>query len=78
MRPVIRLAGDPDIEAIASLAAHYWDFENIPGFDRARTVTLLAEFMAHSERGHCWDGTRRNWPSSIAGRHQQHERQTLL
>ncbi|HTD74792.1 MAG TPA: GNAT family N-acetyltransferase [Steroidobacteraceae bacterium] len=54
MRPAIRLARDTDIEAIAALVAHYWDFENIPGFERSRTVTLLAEFLARSERGHCW------------------------
>lgn len=53
-RPAIRLARDSDIEAIASLVAQYWIFENIPGFDRSRTVTLLAEFLAHSERGRCW------------------------
>lgn len=54
MRPAIRLARDADIEAIASLVAHYWDFENIPGFERSRIVTLLADFLAHPERGHCW------------------------
>ena len=54
MRPAIRLARDSDVEAIASLVAHYWDFENIPGFEQSRMVTLLAEFLAHSERGHCW------------------------
>ena len=54
MRPTIRLAGDSDIEAIAALVARYWEFENIPGFERSRTVTLLADFLAQSERGHCW------------------------
>ena len=54
MRPAIRPARDSDIEAIASLVARYWDFENIPGFERSRTVTLLAEFLARSDRGHCW------------------------
>jgi GNAT superfamily N-acetyltransferase len=54
MRPAIRRARDSDIEAIASLVARYWEFENIPGFARSRTVTLLADFLAHSERGHCW------------------------
>jgi len=54
MRPTIRLARDSDIEAIASLVARYWEFENIPGFERSRTVKLLAGFLAQSERGHCW------------------------
>jgi GNAT superfamily N-acetyltransferase len=54
MQPVIRLARNSDIDGITSLVARYWDFESIPGFERSRTVTLLAEFLAQSQRGHCW------------------------
>jgi GNAT superfamily N-acetyltransferase len=54
MSPLIRLARDSDIDAIASLVAHYWDFEKIAGFERSRTLKLLAEFLAHPDLGHCW------------------------
>jgi GNAT superfamily N-acetyltransferase len=54
MRPAIRPARDSDIEAIASLVARYWEFENIPGFERSRTVTLLTGFLSRPERGRCW------------------------
>lgn len=54
MSAAIRLARDSDIEAISSLVALYWEFENIPSFNRARTATLLSEFMVHPEQGHCW------------------------
>ena len=54
MSRVIRPAGETDIEGIASLVALYWDFEAIPGFDRAGINTLLADLLKHPERGQCW------------------------
>ena len=54
MRPIIRLARDSDLENIASLVALYWNFENIPGFDRARITAHLTEFLNQPQRGRCW------------------------
>jgi GNAT superfamily N-acetyltransferase len=54
MRPIIRLARDSDLEDIASLVALYWNFENIPGFDRARITAHLTEFLNQPQRGRCW------------------------
>jgi GNAT superfamily N-acetyltransferase len=54
VRPLIRLARDSDIENVASLVTLYWDFERIAGFDGPRITTLLADFLAHPQRGHCW------------------------
>jgi GNAT superfamily N-acetyltransferase len=54
MSSLIRLARDSDIENLASLIALYWDFENIAGFERTRTTTLLADFLRQPQRGNCW------------------------
>jgi GNAT superfamily N-acetyltransferase len=54
IRPIIRLACDDDRDDLASLVALYWQFENIPRFDRARIGTLLADFLSQPQRGHCW------------------------
>ena len=54
MRSLIRLARDSDLENLASLVAHYWEFENIPGFDRARILTLLTDFLSQPRLGGCW------------------------
>jgi GNAT superfamily N-acetyltransferase len=54
MSAAIRLARNSDIESIATLVVHYWDFETIPGFERSRTAALLAGLLAHPERGNCW------------------------
>ncbi|MDR5725871.1 MAG: GNAT family N-acetyltransferase [Terriglobia bacterium] len=54
MRLLIRLARDSDRENIASLVALYWELENIPGYDRARLTTLLADFLSKPLRGRCW------------------------
>jgi GNAT superfamily N-acetyltransferase len=54
MSPIIRLACNSDLEILASLVALYWKFENIAGFDRARIITLLADFVSRPQLGHCW------------------------
>ena len=54
MRSLLRLARDSDLENLASLVARYWEFESIPRFDRARIITLLADFLSQPKRGHCW------------------------
>jgi GNAT superfamily N-acetyltransferase len=51
---VIRVARHADIEGIAPLVALYWNFENIPGFNRSRIKALFADLLKHPERGHCW------------------------
>lgn len=58
MDPIIRLARISDIEALASLVERYWDFENLPGYDRSRIQALLAELLADSRQGHCWVAER--------------------
>ena len=50
----VRLASVGDIPAIAALAERYWEFESIPGFDRARAETLLHDFFAKPQLGACW------------------------
>ena len=54
MRSLVRLARDSDLENLASLVAHYWEFENIEGFDRARIITLLADLLSQPKLGSCW------------------------
>ena len=54
MRSLIRLARDSDLENLASLVALYWEFESMEGFDRARIITLLADFLSKPQRGSCW------------------------
>ena len=54
MSPIIRLAHDSDLENLASLVAIYWEFENIPGFNRARSTVLLADFLSQPRLGGCW------------------------
>jgi GNAT superfamily N-acetyltransferase len=51
---VIRPARASDIDDIVSLVQQYWEFENIPGFDRARVSALLAEFLDGEKKGACW------------------------
>jgi GNAT superfamily N-acetyltransferase len=54
MHPAIRLARDSDLDNLASLVALYWQFEGIGGFDRARIIKLLADFLSQPQRGGCW------------------------
>src|SRR3974390_1745922 len=54
MPAIIRLARDSDADHVALLVAHYWEFENIAGFDRLRISTLLEDFLRQPQRGHCW------------------------
>jgi ribosomal protein S18 acetylase RimI-like enzyme len=50
----VRLATLGDIVGIAALVERYWEFESIPGFDRARIESLLHELVAETDRGACW------------------------
>jgi GNAT superfamily N-acetyltransferase len=54
MSVLIRLAEVSDAEAVASLVRGYWEFEDIPGFDRQRITSLLADYLTQPQRGHCW------------------------
>lgn len=50
----VRRANPGDVNGLASLVEHYWAFENIDGFDRARIQTLLAGVLVRPEQGSCW------------------------
>jgi GNAT superfamily N-acetyltransferase len=54
VRSLIRLARDSDLENLASLVALYWQFENLEGFDRARIIKLLVDFLSQPKLGACW------------------------
>ena len=91
MRPLSRLARDSDRENVASLVARYWEFENIPGYDRARITTLFADFLRQPHLGGCWvaeEGGRlvgyllavylfSLYPSAVATEYAKLKRQTL-
>ena len=54
----IRRAELSDVADIAALVARYWEFEQIIGFERARTEKHLSALMSLPERGTCWVAQR--------------------
>jgi GNAT superfamily N-acetyltransferase len=62
MPTAIRLAHIADADHIASLVRSYWEFETIPGFERARITALLTAFLRQKERGACWLATKDEQP----------------
>lgn len=50
----IRRATRSDATNIALLVGRYWEFEEIPGFDAARTEHIVTTFLSLPERGACW------------------------
>jgi len=51
---VIRLAEASDSSALISLIERYWEFEQIEGFNPARTTNLLADLFHAPHRGQIW------------------------
>ncbi|HEX3845808.1 MAG TPA: GNAT family N-acetyltransferase [Steroidobacteraceae bacterium] len=58
MTMVIRPASAADLPAVAGLVERYWEFESIPGFDRAKVERLLGGLLAEPSRGACWVADR--------------------
>jgi ribosomal protein S18 acetylase RimI-like enzyme len=50
----VRSAMPQDVPALATLVQHYWEFESLDGFARARAEMLLGDLLSKPERGACW------------------------
>jgi GNAT superfamily N-acetyltransferase len=50
----IRVITAADIPRLTELVKAYWAFERIADFNASRIEALLADLLAHPERGTCW------------------------
>lgn len=54
--PILHIAsaGESSIPALVEMMRHYWELEQIRGFDPQEAERMLHQFFAHPDFGHGW------------------------